>query len=214
MEKSTSFFDKIFIGTQAMTKHNKDRYDIILREATALFSENGYSSTTVRQIAERTGIKSGSLFHHFSTKEEILFIILKSASLITSGKIKKSIEQGINCKEQLRNTIRVLIEVVHEDEVFSASWSVLNRDARHLTNDHRKEFTKIYNEGIIKALQDLLIECKKQRLVKTDPLVLTHLISDTTFFSIRWFKKGGRLDLDQLANQIFLTVVNNDEATA
>jgi AcrR family transcriptional regulator len=197
-----------------MTKHNKDRYDIILREATALFSENGYSSTTVRQIAERTGIKSGSLFHHFSTKEEILFIILKNASLKTSGKIKKSIEQGSDCKEQLRNTIRVLIEVVHEDKVFSASWSVLNRDARHLADDHRKEFTKIYNEGIVKVVQDLIIECKKQGLVKTDPLVLTHLISDTTFFSIRWFKEGGRLDLDQLSEQIFLTVINNDEEAA
>lgn len=44
----------------------------ILREALALFAEKGYGATTVRDIATRVGMLSGSLYSHFPSKEQIL----------------------------------------------------------------------------------------------------------------------------------------------
>ena len=46
------------------------------RVSAELFAEQGYASTTVRNIAERTGLLSGSLYHHFDSKESILEEIL------------------------------------------------------------------------------------------------------------------------------------------
>ena len=36
-----------------------------------LFAQKGYRATTVREIADAAGILSGSLYHHFDSKESI-----------------------------------------------------------------------------------------------------------------------------------------------
>ncbi|MCW8978209.1 MAG: TetR/AcrR family transcriptional regulator, partial [Marinobacter sp.] len=48
----------------------------LLTEAARLFREKGYERTTVRDLAAAVGIQSGSLFHHFRTKEEILKAVM------------------------------------------------------------------------------------------------------------------------------------------
>ena len=45
---------------------------VILRESLVLFADRGYGATTVRDIADRVGILSGSLYAHFPSKEDIL----------------------------------------------------------------------------------------------------------------------------------------------
>jgi AcrR family transcriptional regulator len=45
--------------------------------AAELFATRGYAKTTVRDIADEAGILSGSLYHHFSSKEEMLHEILR-----------------------------------------------------------------------------------------------------------------------------------------
>jgi AcrR family transcriptional regulator len=49
---------------------------MILETATTVFAEKGIVATTVRDIAERYGIQSGSLYHHFKSKEEMIAEIL------------------------------------------------------------------------------------------------------------------------------------------
>jgi AcrR family transcriptional regulator len=56
-----------------------DRRTRILEAATRRFSEAGFGATTVRQIADDVGILSGSLYHHFATKEEMLDAIVRAA---------------------------------------------------------------------------------------------------------------------------------------
>jgi AcrR family transcriptional regulator len=43
----------------------------ILREAAALFAVNGYHGTSTRDIAREVGIRQPSLFHHFTSKQDI-----------------------------------------------------------------------------------------------------------------------------------------------
>ncbi|WP_313354733.1 TetR/AcrR family transcriptional regulator [Microbacterium sp.] len=49
----------------------QDRNELILEHASALFAENGIAGTTVRDIAGRAGILSGSLYHYFPSKDAI-----------------------------------------------------------------------------------------------------------------------------------------------
>lgn len=46
--------------------------DRILAAAMRLFAENGYSATSVRQIAQEVGLRESSLYNHFQNKDEIL----------------------------------------------------------------------------------------------------------------------------------------------
>ena len=48
------------------------RRDELLGLAAAMIAERGLRATTVRDIADAAGILSGSLYHHFSSKEEMV----------------------------------------------------------------------------------------------------------------------------------------------
>ena len=48
------------------------RRDELLELAAVMFAERGLRATTVRDIADSAGILSGSLYHHFASKEEMV----------------------------------------------------------------------------------------------------------------------------------------------
>lgn len=60
----------------------EDRRSGILRKATIRIAKFGFEATTVRQIADDVNILSGSLYHHFATKDEILYDIVKDAIVL------------------------------------------------------------------------------------------------------------------------------------
>ena len=49
----------------------------IVTIAAELFAAKGYASTTVREIADAAGILSGSLYHHFDSKESMIEALLR-----------------------------------------------------------------------------------------------------------------------------------------
>lgn len=57
----------------------------ILKISRRLFLERGYENTTVRQILNKASLSTGSLYHFFKNKEEILLFSLKDALLEISG---------------------------------------------------------------------------------------------------------------------------------
>ena len=48
-----------------------------MKTAAKLFREHGYERTSVRQIAEAPGMTSGSIFSHFTAKEELLVTVME-----------------------------------------------------------------------------------------------------------------------------------------
>jgi AcrR family transcriptional regulator len=69
--------DRVFDGT-ALTGTGGPRQRL-LDCAAQLFREKGYERTTVRDIGAAVGIQSGSIFHHFSSKEDILKAVMSEA---------------------------------------------------------------------------------------------------------------------------------------
>ena len=54
------------------------RREELLAIAAGLFAERGFKNTTVRDIADAAGILSGSLYHHFDSKEAMVDELLDS----------------------------------------------------------------------------------------------------------------------------------------
>ena len=54
-----------------------------------LFSSKGYSETTIRDIASAVGITSGSIYGHFSSKEEIIQFMLNDYAVRTKDMFRK-----------------------------------------------------------------------------------------------------------------------------
>lgn len=78
-----------------------DRRELILAAAARRFAEYGFEATTVRQIADDVDILSGSLYHHFATKEEILEEIVRDAVLEQRDSAVKIAALPLNAEDRL-----------------------------------------------------------------------------------------------------------------
>jgi len=63
------------MADQSQTKGERT-YQAILDAAYSLFIEQGYAATSMRQIAKQAGMAPGSIYNHFSSKDEIFEAIL------------------------------------------------------------------------------------------------------------------------------------------
>lgn len=62
-------------------KVKADKRELILKAALELFAEQGFRGTSTAQIAKHAGVATGTLFHHFATKEDLinhLYVDIKS----------------------------------------------------------------------------------------------------------------------------------------
>ncbi len=58
----------------------------VLLEAARLFRHHGYAATTLREVADAAGVKAGSIYYHFESKEQILGEVLdKGITIVTDA---------------------------------------------------------------------------------------------------------------------------------
>ncbi len=74
-ETFPNYKKETFVSPKIIDKSKKSIE--IARAALGLFSRNGYTSTSVRQIAEKAGIGKGTLYEYYSNKEEIFLGAVK-----------------------------------------------------------------------------------------------------------------------------------------
>jgi len=71
-----------------------------------LFAQKGYRATTVREIADAAGILSGSLYHHFDSKESIGHEILSSFVNEVLGNYRAAVASAQNPRAVLEQIVR------------------------------------------------------------------------------------------------------------
>jgi AcrR family transcriptional regulator len=86
------------------------RRDKIVAAAATLFTKKGFKSTTVRDIASKAGMNSGSLYAHFSSKEEILYEIMLAETLRVAATVREIVESDVSPEEKLRRALATHIE--------------------------------------------------------------------------------------------------------
>jgi len=67
---------------------------LILKHASRLFADRGYEATGTREIAESCGIEQTELFHHFSSKEEIMNTLLKADLDVAVAAAERQLESS------------------------------------------------------------------------------------------------------------------------
>ncbi|GAA5524509.1 hypothetical protein Maes01_01066 [Microbulbifer aestuariivivens] len=165
--------------------------------AARLFEEKGFARTTVRDIAAEVGILSGSIFHHFSSKEEILRCAMEEVTLHARTLMMAEVAARDTPREQLRACIRCELEAVHGLSVPGFSilvmeWRSLSPDSQAKILALRYSYEQIWRQ-VFKALNGPL----------EDPALCRRLIRGTIAHTHNWFKPEGRsLSLEELTESI------------
>jgi len=84
----------------------------ILRTAARLFQQRGYDATSMNDVAASLKLSKGGLYHHFQSKDEILYEIMNHAMEITQERVLNPVRGIADPEERLRALIRLHIEVV------------------------------------------------------------------------------------------------------
>jgi AcrR family transcriptional regulator len=84
----------------------------LLQVAAHLFRNKGYERTTVRDLAGAVGIQSGSIFHHFKSKEEILRAVMEETIRYNTALMRAAIADASNVRERVLALIRCELQSI------------------------------------------------------------------------------------------------------
>ncbi len=177
----------------------------ILAVAIDLFYEKGFERTTVRDIAARAGILSGSLFHHFKNKQDILFTVMALTTRGMGESAEKAVEGLGEPAEKLRALILCELNHIHREGEHAAY--VLVDEWRSLDEGYRQAVLELRDAHYEHCWIEALRECGGRGMLATNPKLARQLIRGATGGTKTWYRDDGPMTLSELADEILRTFV-------
>jgi AcrR family transcriptional regulator len=181
------------------------RRDELLELAATMFAERGLRATTVRDIADAAGILSGSLYHHFSSKEEMVDEVLRGFLDWLFDRYQQIIDTEPNPLARLKGLFMASFDAIehHHAEVV-----IYQDEAKRLSGQPRFDYVEELNRRQRKMWVEVLTEGIAQGYFRPDVDVdlVYRFIRDTTWVSVRWYQPGGSLTAEQVGQQ-YLSIV-------
>lgn len=140
------------------TQDEPTRRDSILARAADLFATKGIAATSVRDIAEATGLLAGSLYHHFESKDALVDAILSRSleKLLTScRRVRESHSDPEACLESLiRASFRIMQDEPSATTIYLKDRELLIRLPRfRYLEDARAEIDTIWLDVIREGIE-------------------------------------------------------------
>jgi len=182
-------------------KEPQDRRAIILASAAELFARKGVGATTVREIADAVGILSGSLYHHFESKDAIVAEILTGYLRAIQDRYAAVLASGKSPAESLHDLVLTSLQVAGEQPQATA---IYQNDRAWLRE--RPRFAHVL-AGAADIQRTWLLVIEKgvaEGSFRADiaPRVFYRLIRDAVWLSVRWHHPAGEYPASQLADDI------------
>lgn len=177
----------------------EDMEEKILNAASRLFSENGYKTTSLHEIADQVGLHKTSLFHYFRNKEEILMRVMDE-SLRDHIPVLKQIlkDSSLEPEEKfwlaLKRQVLVTCKYKNHINVYLSEMKSLSPEKRKRYTRTRKQHETLFEE-IIKQVQ----KDKKTNLFKGVNSSIVKLgILGMCNWIIKWYDESGRSTPDEI----------------
>src|SRR5580700_6086782 len=182
----------------------------ILRAAARLFQQQGYDATSMNDVAAALKLSKGGLYHHFQSKDEILFHIMSHAMEITEERVINVVRRidgaGVAgarvdvSEERLRTLIRLHIQVVLSPEdreitVMLHENHPLPPALRRKINGRKKDYLH-FVENLIADVQR-----KRNSPSRVTPRAAAFALVGMINWIYQWYKPGGPLTGDALVQQ-------------
>jgi TetR/AcrR family transcriptional regulator, cholesterol catabolism regulator len=175
-----------------------DRKSEIYDKALDLFVKNGYDATPLSMLSETLGMSKGNLFHHFSSKENLLFEIQLDF-------LKKRYTPIIEEAERIPDPADRISYFLRQVTLLNTSTKanrVLVHEVQRLDKSHQSEIAKLWRRGYelisasIKELQ------QSGRAPKRRVPFVTFMLLSMPFWVVYWFDYSRQANASELAETI------------
>jgi AcrR family transcriptional regulator len=173
--------------------------DEILDAAAQIFSQKGFHAASMQDIAEAVKLQKASLYHHVSSKQDILLALLDRALDMLIERMQGVIDLPLPSDVKLHRAIQVYLETLIERRDLAA---VLLLEHRSLEPEYHAKH--IPRRDRFEALwRELLQEGKHQDIFTCpDPALVSRLLLGSLNWTITWYRDDGPLSPTTLADQV------------
>ncbi|WP_438353428.1 TetR/AcrR family transcriptional regulator [Microbacterium sp. CJ88] len=176
----------------------------VLTIAVRLFNDQGYDATSVADLAQALGLTKSALYHHFTSKDELLALALDEALTGLEGALDTAEAAHSSAADRLRAVIHGAVDVLadHLPEVTLLLRVRGNSATEQAALDRRRVFDARV-AGLVAAAQ-------AEGWVRTDvdAAVATRLIFGMINSVVEWYRPDGQLDRTELAADILAVVMD------
>ncbi|MDV6243773.1 TetR/AcrR family transcriptional regulator [Rhodococcus opacus] len=187
------------------TSGKSGRRTELLDIAATLFAERGLRATTVRDIADAAGILSGSLYHHFDSKESIVDEILRGFLDDLFGKYREIVASGLDSRATLEALVTTSYEAI---DASHSAVAIYQDEVKHLVANERFAYLSELNTEFRELWMGVLEAGVKDGSFRSDIDVelAFRFLRDTAWVAVRWYRPGGSVTVDTVAKQ-YLSIV-------
>ncbi|WP_419735497.1 TetR/AcrR family transcriptional regulator [Pseudomonas sp. COR18] len=178
----------------------------LLQTAAHLFRNKGYERTTVRDLASAIGIQSGSIFHHFKSKDEILRAVMEETILYNTALMRASLAEAGTVRERVLALIRCELQSImggtgEAMAVLVYEWRSLSPLAQAKVLALRDIYEQIWLQ--------VLGEARDAGYIKGDVFIVRRFLTGALSWTTTWFRPQGSLTLDQLADEALALILKD-----
>ncbi|MDI2029747.1 TetR/AcrR family transcriptional regulator [Saccharopolyspora sp. TS4A08] len=186
-------------------ENGSERRAELLAIAGELFATRGFLATTVRDIADAAGILSGSLYHHFDSKEAMVDEILREFLDDQRQANAKIIAEAPDPRTALTELIKRSYSALRKHP---AAIAIFQNEANYLAQFERFDYLPGVADEFEKTWLRVLQDGQKQGVFREDlnPKLTYRFIRDTVWTTVHWFNPGGKLSIKSIADQ-YITIL-------
>ena len=176
--------------------NESNRREELLRVSARLFREKGFDGTSIRDISGAAGMHSGSPFYHFKTKQDILVAVMEQGLAEGLRKTEEVMALALPAEQKLKRLIRAQLGTILEEG--NDFIPVLLYDWRSLTPANRRRIVAL-KDRYDTLWQQVIDDLQRAGHMTGDAQLMRLLILGAVNWAGTWYRGGGRLSIDQLA---------------
>ncbi len=172
--------------------------DDILDAAAQVIRQKGYHGASMSDIATAVNLQKASLYHHVSSKQEILLDLLERALQMLSERISAIIAQNIPADEKLRQMIMVYLQSLAENSDLSSVLLFEHRSldkkshTRHVPQ--RDKFEGLWRDVLNEGVSAKVFQCK-------DTGIAVRALMGVMNWTLTWYRPEGDKSIERIADE-------------
>lgn len=185
------------IETNSAAQRGRPGYsrDDVIRAAVRAFNSRGYDATSMGYVAQELGISKSALYHHISSKEEILEETVAHALSELESVVETAVNAEITPGERVCELIRHSVDVLCVDPESVTLLLRLrgNSDVEKHALERRRSLTR--------SVIPLVREAQEKGEIRDDidAAMLTRMSFGMVNSIADWYEPGGKLDAEEIA---------------
>ena len=174
--------------------------DEIVAAAAKVFRTKGYHAATVRDIAEEVGILKGSLYHHFESKEALLYLVVKEPIAEMFRQMAEIAEAELPASQKLRRAIEAHLEAFDRHYphlfVYLRERESVKRRLREMIGYSPKEYERHWQEILRQGVES------GEFRADLDIQVASYGLLGMLNWLYKWYDPEGRLSIQEVAREL------------